>query len=239
MFLCSSLTPRVILAVIITLIAVFIITSGLPSDGLTPDMATRIQKDYILPLALFAPEPRERTIYLIALFLLPTLIMTLTVSAWNYGRSHVNANCVWRSCLHPGWKTLGAWSLPTLLYSTMLFARESPFGSSFGFGSYTIVQDVVFSGRIPLFLLLAWFFYRVAYTGFYRTPVSLARFSANRQVRFLADLFAIAGILYVTAKLSLLVETIGADEYSEYWSSLIHMGPIFEPAVTAYLSKSA
>uniref|UniRef100_UPI0025DE7EF7 hypothetical protein n=1 Tax=uncultured Thiodictyon sp. TaxID=1846217 RepID=UPI0025DE7EF7 len=47
------------------------------------------------------------------------------------------------------------------------------------------------------------------------------------------------GILYVTAKLSLLVETIGADEYSEYWSSLIHMGPIFEPAVTAYLSKSA
>ena len=234
-FLNVSITPRIILSLVIILVILLIVRAFLPGDGLTEQMAAQINEQFVISSAFFAPEPRERTSYILTLFILPALLTLFSIAAWEFGKHNNSMNQVWQFCLHPFWKWFELCSIPLLFYFIRLFASESPFGYSFGLLNYNFIQSVAQSQNLLSFFILSAFITVISFAIYFKKPSIIEQLLTTPFAYLFADLFSIIFIIFIAARLSLIPETIGVDTPT---SSLIHIGPIFEPAVTAYLSHS-
>ncbi len=234
-FLNVSITPRIILSLGTILAILLIVRPFLPGDGLTEQMVAQINEQFVISSAFFAPEPRERTSYILTLFILPALLTLFSIAAWEYGKRNNGMNRAWGFCLHPFWKWFELCSIPILFYLIYYFASESPFGTFFGPPNYNFIQSVAQSQNLLLFFLFSVFITTVSFAVFFQKPLIIEKLLTTRLAYLFADLASIISIIFVATRLSLIPETIGVDAPT---SSLIHIGPIFEPAATAYLSQS-
>ncbi len=234
-FLNISITPRIILTLIAVSFILLIARPFLPDDGLTEQMVAQINEHFVIPSFFFAPEPRERISYLFALFFLPALLSIFSIAAWIFGKSSTELNLAWRICLYPFWKWFELCWIPIFLYLIRHVALESPFGTPFGLMNYNLIQSVAQSNNLPLFFGLGLFFISVGFVVYFQSPQKIASIFTTRKMYALADLISLVCIIFVAVRLSLIPETIGVNAPTP---SLIHIGPIFEPAVTAYLSHA-
>lgn len=233
-YLNASLVSRITLSIVITLIGWILVYLILPTDGITPEIESRIRQDYIVPVDSFAPEPRERAIYFLTLILLPASIVGLTILASNAIRRHDEKNIFFRLSLHPGWHWVKMLWLPILL-DMIILTREHQFGFTFTIMNYTIFRRIIYSNYPWLFLANSLSLILISFVIYYRSTERIAQIFTSRPLVFIMDLIALSGLILFAYRLTFIPETTGVEGHSD---SLIHIGALIEPAVTSYLSHA-
>lgn len=235
LFLNATITLRVIFTITLTAVIIYITRLFIPDDVLSPTIVKQINDTFLIPAGYFAPEQKERTSYILALLLIPFISTLISIAAWHFGKKNKISWWLWNVSLNPLWKWVEISWFPVFLIIIRDFASESPFGVTFSIVNYSIIQSLAFSQEVPKFLCFSICIIVTGFVVFFKKPEKLSTIYSKRTISFLIDIISIFLILTVALRLSVIPETIGVSGPSP---SLIHIGPIFEPAAVSYLSTA-